>query len=338
MLFMSQFNHILNSKFLHDIFLQYFYPKKEILIKSLQFSSQLIIQFKFIDNQQCSQKIFYKSIEIVQSVIPISQRKKYIIKQKGLDKVNSWDQSILRKQIEYFGYKYEKFQIREIEINNLLQLKQQPQIYFQQFCIYISQNTQLILTLGIQNNPKSLLQEKLQLSQFNYYQIDDNSIKLSKELYHKGYDLYLGDKYDEAIQILDKSLQYNPNNHLSLWCKGQCLRLLNKYEDAITCLDKALAIDTNHVNSLSQKGECLRLMKKYNESLQQLDQALLINPQHLFSLQTKGFIQLYFQEIVQEINKNIKNLQFINEKSLEINPNNQYSKNQKEFCLKKLNQ
>ncbi|CAD8214558.1 unnamed protein product [Paramecium pentaurelia] len=187
-------------------------------------------------------------------------------------------------------------------------------------------------------NSLNNLYQQLQLSQFNYCYIDDNSIKLSKDLYHKGYDLYLGDKYVEAIQLLDESIQYNPYNHESLWCKGEIIvnqqinayqliiklniRNLNKYEDAINWLDKALAYNPKHVNSLSLKGrlnnndinrECLltyhelnqnKITKKYNESLQLLDQALSINPQHIFSLQSKG-------DCLKEINNNLKKLQFI---------------------------
>ncbi|CAD8116737.1 unnamed protein product [Paramecium primaurelia] len=151
------------------------------------------------------------------------------------------------------------------------------------------------------------LYQQLQLSSFNYYKNDDNCIKISEELYQKGYQLYMEDKYEQAIAILDKSIQQNLNNHNSLWCKGAYPK---------------------HVRSLCEKGECLRLMKKYNESLKFIDQALSIDQQHIPSLQTKGDClrdQLKYKEAL-----------IYYEKSLKINPNNQYSKNQKNFCENKL--
>ncbi|CAD8204354.1 unnamed protein product [Paramecium pentaurelia] len=231
------------------------------------------------------------------------------------------------------------------------------------------------------------LYQQLQLSSFNYYQNDDNC-----------YQLYLEDKYEQAIVILDKSIQYNPNNYNSLWCKGdclkllnqyeegiswldqslaidpknadtlfmkgdclrllnkneeaikwldkaltidskhvdslcikgQCLRLLNKNEEAIKWLDKALAINPKHVNSLFMIGECLRLLKKYNESLQFLDQALSIDQQHTLSLQAKGDCLMDQQKYQEAL--------IYYEKSLKIDPYDQNTKNQKNFCEKKLKQ
>ncbi|CAK76385.1 unnamed protein product (macronuclear) [Paramecium tetraurelia] len=65
------------------------------------------------------------------------------------------------------------------------------------------------------------LYEQLQLSSINYYQNSEENIKLSKELYEIGYKLYIDDKYNQAIVIFDKSIQQDPNNHLSLCRKGK---------------------------------------------------------------------------------------------------------------------
>ncbi|CAD8195670.1 unnamed protein product [Paramecium octaurelia] len=98
------------------------------------------------------------------------------------------------------------------------------------------------------------LYEQLQLLSFNYYQVDSSSIKLSEDLYDKGFDLFLKTNYSEAIDILDMSIQFNPKNYLSLGCKGACLRKLNKYEDAISWLNKILSINPKHIFSILEKG------------------------------------------------------------------------------------
>ncbi|CAD8214619.1 unnamed protein product [Paramecium octaurelia] len=144
------------------------------------------------------------------------------------------------------------------------------------------------------------LYQQLQLSSFNYQQIDDRLY--SKELYNQ-------DKITEAIDILDPSIQQNPNN-----LYGAKMKIVDNQQEheAISQLDKALAIDPKHINSLGEKGGCLRILKKYNESLQVLDQALSINPKNTFSLQSKGgCVQCIKNHFILRDQQQYKWLQFI---------------------------
>ncbi|CAD8209482.1 unnamed protein product [Paramecium pentaurelia] len=210
------------------------------------------------------------------------------------------------------------------QINDYLNSTIQFKEYQQSITKIISEQTNKL------NHSFNNLYQQLKLSQFNYCQIDYNSIQLSNQLFNEGYNLYWEDKYLEAIELLDQSIQQDPNNHQSLWCKGDCLRGLTKFEDAITWYDKALIIDTKHINSFGGKGDCLRQLRKYDESLKILDQALTINPQHKLSLQSKG---LWLED-----QQNYKEALIYYEKSLKINPNDQQTINQKKICENKLKQ
>ncbi|CAD8089914.1 unnamed protein product [Paramecium primaurelia] len=185
------------------------------------------------------------------------------------------------------------------------------------------------------------LYQQLQLSQFNYYQIDDNSIKLSKELYDKGYDLYWKQKYDKAIQLFDESILQNQNNYQSLWCKGASLRFLNKYEDAIIQLDKALAIeprhlgslfekalaiDPKHIGSLFDKGTCLRKLNQYEDAINWLEKVLAIEPKHCNSLSEKG-------QCLRLLKKYNESLELLDQ-ALSINSQHTFSLNRKGDCLR----
>ncbi|CAD8198408.1 unnamed protein product [Paramecium pentaurelia] len=160
------------------------------------------------------------------------------------------------------------------------------------------------------------LYEQLQLSYFNYYEIHDNLKKLSNELYEKGYDLYQGDKYNEAIQILDKSIQQNPINHQSLWCMFNHIlliksnkRWLNKYEDALYLMDQVLSINPQNTFSLQCKGDCLRDQQKYKEALIYFEKSLKIDPNDQYSINQIGILNL--------LNQNFARRNSINEYSIE---------------------
>src|SRR5688500_16391765 len=66
--------------------------------------------------------------------------------------------------------------------------------------------------------------------------------------------LYNQQKYDEAIQYLDKALQIEPNNTNALINKGGALSNLEKYDETIQNFDKVLDIDPNNVDALYSKA------------------------------------------------------------------------------------
>ncbi|CAD8091217.1 unnamed protein product [Paramecium primaurelia] len=293
---------------------------------------------EFMDNQniECDNLIdnLITKIESVNqqfSQLQSGIRKKYSLQNERLKYLNS-------QQINDF-------------LNSFIQFTE----YKEQIIANISEQIQNL------NNSFYNFYQQLQLSSINYYQINDQN-STTKDCCNQGYQLYLDGKYDQAIEILDKSIQQDPKDHLSLWCKGDqlkrlnqfeeaitfldkalaidpkhvdslcwkgdCLRGLNKHEDAITWLDKALAIDSKHVYSLCWKGECLRQMKKYNESIKLLDQALSIDPQHISSLKSKGFCleyQLKYKEAL-----------IYYELVLKLNPNDQWTKIKIDFCKNQL--
>ncbi|CAD8213135.1 unnamed protein product [Paramecium pentaurelia] len=273
----------------------------------------------------------FDDVEKINSLIQFIDQKnqecdKLIDDLNKLEKIMNQSFSQLKRGIiqKYQLYKERLVQLNSQQINYYLNSTIQFKEYQQSITKIIQEQTNKL------NHSLNNLYEQLTLSQFNYYQIDNDSILLSKQLYDKGQKLYWEYKYDEAIEVLDKSIQQYQNNHQSLWCKGECLSGLNKYEDAITWYDKALAIDSKHADSLFGKGDCLRLMKNYDESLNILDQALTINPQHSLSLKSKG-------QCLEDQQKYEEALIYY-EKSLNINPNDQWTIKQKKICENKLMQ
>ncbi|CAK59172.1 unnamed protein product (macronuclear) [Paramecium tetraurelia] len=140
----------------------------------------------------------------------------------------------------------------------------------------------------LQDQIQKLFQD-LNLNQLNYYQVSDQDIKKSEELYQKGYKLYWYDhKYEEAIAILDQALRLNSKHQLALWCKAESLKMLDQYNEAIIWADKALQVDPKHFNSLYTKAESLRMLDQYNEAIIWVDKALQIDSKHCNSLFTKA--------------------------------------------------
>ena len=83
--------------------------------------------------------------------------------------------------------------------------------------------------------------------------------------------------FQEAIELLDKALEINPEHVGALYNKGWALVGIEKQEEAIVWLDKALVLNPNHVHALNMKGNAL-LGLKPEEAIVWYDKALEVDP------------------------------------------------------------
>ncbi|CAD8213923.1 unnamed protein product [Paramecium pentaurelia] len=272
--------------------------------------------------------------------------------------INNLNKLVERVNQSYSQYKQGINRKYSLLKERLLQLNSQQINDFLNSTITFTEYKQSITTI-ISDKIKNLddtfnnLYDQLQLLSFDYYQINDNEIKLSKQMCNQGINVAQEQKYDESIQLLDKSIQLDPNNQEALWRKGQCLRLLERYEDAITWLDKtllvdpklvkqcltmltryedaitwldkALLIDPKDVDSLWNKGQCLRLLERYEDAITWLDKTLLVDPKHILSLCNKG-------ECLRKLKRFDDSAKYI-DLALHINPNDTFSLNQQGLLL-----
>jgi tetratricopeptide (TPR) repeat protein len=63
------------------------------------------------------------------------------------------------------------------------------------------------------------------------------------------------DRYEEALQALDKSIEQNPNNTEVWRNKGVALYFLGRYEEAIWATEKAIEVDPRNTNAVNQRDQ-----------------------------------------------------------------------------------
>ena len=124
-------------------------------------------------------------------------------------------------------------------------------------------------------------------------------------------------KYEEAIEAIDKSLEVNPGDNIALTIKGNALANLGSHEEALEVFNKALEIDPNNNFTLTVKGNALVNIGKYEEALEVFNKALEINPDNDYTLISKG-------NALADIGKYEEALEVFN-KALGIDPNNAYT-------------
>jgi tetratricopeptide (TPR) repeat protein len=184
----------------------------------------------------------------------------------------------------------------------------------------------------------------------------------SKILFYEGQLLFSNNKYQEAIEVLNKILKMNPKDKVALSNKGSTLLILGKYDEALETFNEALEINPKNELILLNKGFALVSLGKYEKAIETFNKALEINPKYEYALLNKGWafgcLGMYeeaFETFNEALEINPKNeltlsniggalvslgkyeeaLENLNE-ALEINPKHEYALLNKSLVLKNL--
>jgi tetratricopeptide (TPR) repeat protein len=133
----------------------------------------------------------------------------------------------------------------------------------------------------------------------------------------KGFALVILRKYEEALEVFNKALEINPDDNFTLSRKGDALVILGKYGEAIEVFNKALEINPNDNFTLSRKGDALVILGKYKEALEVIDKVLEIDSNDVYTLTSKGNVLAILEEDEEAIE--------VFNKALEISPNDNFT-------------
>jgi tetratricopeptide (TPR) repeat protein len=105
---------------------------------------------------------------------------------------------------------------------------------------------------------------------------------------NKGWSLRIIGRPKEAVDCFNKALDIDPS-YSQFWSnKGLALDDLEQYEDSLECLDRALEIDSSSDTAWNNKGLALRHMGRFNEAIKCYDMAIRINPMDAHAYSNKG--------------------------------------------------
>lgn len=84
--------------------------------------------------------------------------------------------------------------------------------------------------------------------------------------YNQGYAYYKKGEYDAAIEELNKSLEFDPDNENAFYGLGNCYYRKQLYERAIEAYKKAVAINEDFANAHYGLGTAYSAMRKTDEA------------------------------------------------------------------------
>ena len=100
------------------------------------------------------------------------------------------------------------------------------------------------------------------------------------------------DRYADALHVLDRLCELEPND-LGHWTnKGYELTMLERFDDALAALDRALAYDPDEPIALSNKAYTYLRMQKNDEAWVEVEKSLRNYPSNPYALRTRAVLRL----------------------------------------------
>ncbi|MEG4572845.1 tetratricopeptide repeat protein [Microcoleus sp. N3A4] len=72
--------------------------------------------------------------------------------------------------------------------------------------------------------------------------------------------------------------------------KGRCLNSLERYDEALECLDKAIESDSNYARAWANRGDVLESLKRYDEALVSYDKAIELDEDDPWHWAKRGYL------------------------------------------------
>ncbi|MEG4803456.1 tetratricopeptide repeat protein [Microcoleus sp. ARI1-B5] len=100
--------------------------------------------------------------------------------------------------------------------------------------------------------------------------------------------LYNIERYDEALESLDRVIELDANFQRAWALRGYVLNNLKRYEEALESFDRAIELDANYKWAWANRGNVLDNLKRYDEALASFDRAIEIGANYRWAWANRG--------------------------------------------------
>lgn len=129
------------------------------------------------------------------------------------------------------------------------------------------------------------------------------------------------EKYEKAIEYLDRAININPKNPLLYYHKGDILGDIGKYKLALDSFTKAIKLNPDNADYHYAQGLAYYFLKDYKPALDSFAKAIKLNPDNADYHHSQGLAYYYLEDykpaldsFTKAIKLNPENAQFYSEK------------------------
>ncbi|MEZ2252014.1 tetratricopeptide repeat protein [Microcoleus sp.] len=110
----------------------------------------------------------------------------------------------------------------------------------------------------------------------------------AKDWSEKGRCLNRLERYDEALECLDKAIELDANYQQAWANRGNVLDNLKRYDEALASFDRAIELDANDKCAWALRGDVLDNLKRYDEALVSYDRAIELDANYQWAWALRG--------------------------------------------------
>ncbi|MEG4206189.1 tetratricopeptide repeat protein [Microcoleus sp. Pol7_A1] len=112
----------------------------------------------------------------------------------------------------------------------------------------------------------------------------------AKDWVEKGRCLNSLERYDEALECLDKAIE-GDSHYAKAWrIRGDVLDDLERYEEALVSYDRAIELDASYQSVWVLRGNVLHNLKRYEEALASFDKAIELSANYQSVWVLRGYV------------------------------------------------
>ena len=135
---------------------------------------------------------------------------------------------------------------------------------------------------------------------------ENNKFMEAEQYMESCLSLFLMNKIEQALKVVDKAIECDPNFAEAYNKKGDCLIRLGKIKEALECYLKSHELNPNIQNNYYDLGRTYLLLEDYTNSLENFKKAYEMKPQE----DIHAFIgKIYFdQNMIEEAKQSFENI------------------------------
>ena len=142
-----------------------------------------------------------------------------------------------------------------------------------------------------------------------YDKIIEFNPNFAEAFFNRGNILKELNLFDEALENYNQAIVLNPTKANSYNNRGIVLKELKRFDDAIKSYNKAIQIKFNYSTAYNNLGILLHELKKFNEAIKSYNKAIEFNPKYAAAYNHRGVSFLFlknFDKALNNYNKAIK--------------------------------
>ncbi len=166
----------------------------------------------------------------------------------------------------------------------------------------------------------------IEYSPSKYFIIE--SKKRPVDFWSEGYDLIQRQEYDNAIDVLDKSIELSPRFALSYYYRGYAYLRKGDFNRAILDFEKSISLDPNLSDAYAGLALADVKLRDYKRAIEAATKAIMLNPQDSVSYYNRGVAYSNLKEY-EEAYRDF-------DAAVSLDPTNEEARISREWLLEKL--